>query len=112
MGYIREDEPEIDDWERALWRAFYGWESGRCLHCGNQLSECLRDDKLSELERARWVAGYQECRACEVLELSQQQKAKTDRQAYDEARKRDKEALPPPTGYRLWGVWRDNSNGR
>lgn len=113
LGLWRDGEPLFDDWERSLWRAFHEWEAGRCPGCGQPLTESLWDDKQSPAERAKWLATFVECRACEVLEITQGVQHQRDEQANERRRKEMGDSyIPIPTSHRHWRVRRDDQQGR
>lgn len=106
-------DPDYDDWERAIWRAFHEWEAGLCPRCGQPLAESLWDEAKSPAERAKWMAGYVECRCCEVLEITQSVQHLRDEQANEARRKQMGDRfVPVPTGHRHWRATRDDERGR
>lgn len=106
-------DPDYDDWERALWRAFHEWEAGRCPGCGQPFEDSLWDETQSAAERARWVAGFVECRACEVLELAQGvQQARDDTENERRRKQQGDRFVPVPARHRHWQVTRDDERGR
>lgn len=100
-------EPEFDEWERALWRAFENWESERCPGCGEPFSEALW--ARSDPERPKYRAGFHRCNSCLELENAQ---IKQEQQDESERKARGKDAPPIPTRHRHWFVERDDEKGR
>lgn len=91
-------EPEYDDWERMIQAAYDDYMDGLCPDCGHPMSESLWDASVPADERPQWQAGFVECRACEVLEITMGEQARRDQAA-------EKTLTGPlPTHHRHWHV--------
>jgi len=99
-------EPEYDEWERALWTAFAQWEADRCPDCGQPLSQSLWDPEMPESQRAKWRAVYWQCRACLELENAQEKQRELD----ENQGKATGQYVPHK--HRKWQVTRDDERGR
>ena len=91
-------EPEFDEWEQAIQAAYDDYMDGLCPDCGHPLSVSLWDATVPPDERPQWQAGFTECRACEVLEITMGQQARNDEQAAKDM------SGPLPTHHRHWRV--------
>lgn len=91
-------EPEYDGWEQAIQAAYDDWQSGLCPGCGEPLNESLWDAKADH--HPTYLAGFTECRACEVLEVTVNKQAQTD------TRQSERNNFPVATHHRRWQVTR------
>lgn len=89
-------EPEYDAWERAIQTAYDAHQASLCPDCGQPLAESLWDAKADH--HPTYLAGFTECRSCEVLEISVNKQAQTD-----ETRSKQNN-FPVATRHRRWHV--------
>lgn len=88
-------EVEYDVWEQQLQLAY---DTVFCPGCGQPLDEALLDEKVPPEERVKYKAGFVQCRACEVLELSMSKQEETD------AARKKQSQQPFATRHRQWKV--------
>lgn len=91
-------EPEFDAWERALQTAYDDYSASLCPNCGQPLAESLWSANANS--RPTYQAGFTECRACEVLEITVNKQAQTD------AQQSEQNGFPVSTHHRQWRVER------
>ena len=91
-------ETEYDAWEQAIQAAYDDWVAGLCPDCGQPLTESLWDANADH--HPTYLAGFTECRACEVLEIT------VNRQAQADQKQTERNNFPVPTRHRRWAVTR------
>ena len=89
-------EPEFDSWERAIQTAYDDWLASLCPDCGQPLAESLWDAEADH--HPTYLAGFTECRSCEVLEISVNRQSQTDQ------KQSERNNFPVPTRHRRWHV--------